>query len=334
MAGMASSHWGYGPGVLSGFKLWLAAACVVLGVMIGLRGGAAGGSSGGGRGAGEEDIIAWELVEDSGGFRTFSSRVPGSSSLSLRGETIVDEHIGRLYTAFLNTTSTLDWVRFLAEVEELPVPASSRGGGGDEGHGGVIFQKYDMPWPVKDREVVIRRSVQLDKRAKKMIATYQSTEHPSRPITGAAVRAIVHKTSWVLSSLGGSKTAIDFETRTDPKGSLPTALVGFMQMKFPRDTVAGFVRSAKGVKVHPAMTKWRREREVGAGGCSSTTRRSNNKRARTIGVNPSVPAAVKAEGTRKMVATYATNMPSESESEVHAEEGVTVFAVRARRLYG
>ena len=84
----------------------------------------------------------------------------------------------------------------------------------------------------------------------------QSTEHPARPITGAAVRAIVHRTSWILTSLGGSKTAIDFETSTDPKGSLPTALVGFMQIKFPRDTVAGFVRSARGVKVHPAMTKW------------------------------------------------------------------------------
>ena len=84
----------------------------------------------------------------------------------------------------------------------------------------------------------------------------QSTEHPTRPVTGAAVRAIVHKTSWILTSLGGSKTAIDFETRTDPKGSLPTALVRFMQVKFPRDTVAGFVRSARGVKIHPAMIKW------------------------------------------------------------------------------
>ncbi|CAM9937072.1 unnamed protein product, partial [Ectocarpus sp. 8 AP-2014] len=43
-----------------------------------------------------EESIAWELVENSGGFRTFSSRVQGSSSLALRGETTVDEHIGRL----------------------------------------------------------------------------------------------------------------------------------------------------------------------------------------------------------------------------------------------
>lgn len=86
--------------------------------------------------------------------------------------------------------------------------------------------------------------------------TDQSTEHPARPITSAAVRAIVHRTSWVLTSLGGSKTAIDFETSTDPKGALPSAVVGFMQMKFPRDTVKGFVSSARGVKVHPAMAKW------------------------------------------------------------------------------
>eukprot|EP00752_Nemacystus_decipiens_P018356 g16467.t1 len=250
MARMARVQGHGGAGVLlSGVKLWLTAGCCLLGLIIGLRDGGSGGAHGE---EGDEDVL-WELVGDSGGFRTFSSRGPGSGSLSLRGETVVDEHIGRLYTAFLNTTSTLDWVRFLVEVEELPVAASSRGG---DGHGGVIYQKYDMPWPVKDREVVIRRSVRLDKRAKKMVATYQSTEHPARPVTGAAVRAIVHRTSWILTSLGGSKTAIDFETKTDPKGSLPTALVGFMQMKFPRDTVAGFVKSARGVKVHPAMKKW------------------------------------------------------------------------------
>lgn len=119
-----------------------------------------------------------QLVEDSGGFKTFAAKSPGSGALSLRGETVVDEHIGRLYTAFLNTTSTLDWVRFLVEVEELP-PVSSRGrsgasGGGGGGDGGVLFQRYDMPWPVKDREVLLRRNVRLDKRAKKMIATCET----------------------------------------------------------------------------------------------------------------------------------------------------------------
>ncbi|CAN0163420.1 unnamed protein product [Ectocarpus sp. 6 AP-2014] len=237
-------------------SVWLVACGVLLGVLLSpeimkylarLR------SSSVEPGDGEESI-AWELVEDSGGFRTFSSRVQGSSSLALRGETTVDEHIGRLYTAFLNTTSTLDWVRFLVEVEELPTQASSRRGG--SGDGDVLFQKYDMPWPVKDREVVIRRSVRLDKRAKKMIASYQSTDHPARPITSATVRAIVYRTSWVLTSLGSSKTSIEFETRTDPKGSLPSAMVGFLQVKFPRETVAGFVSSARNVELHPAMTKW------------------------------------------------------------------------------
>lgn len=131
-------------------------------------------------------VLSRQLIEDTGGFRTFASRVPGSGLLSLRGETVVNEHIGRLYTSFLNTTSTLDWVRFLVEAEELPTsgkrsfgpggagkaPAGGKqdSGGGAEGNG-VLFQKYDMPWPVKDREVVLLRNVRLDKRAKKMVAT-------------------------------------------------------------------------------------------------------------------------------------------------------------------
>ena len=70
-----------------------------------------------------------QLVDEGGGFRTFVSNVQGTGALSLRGETIVDEHIGRLFTAFINTTSTLDWVRFLVEVEELPVVGAKKSGG-------------------------------------------------------------------------------------------------------------------------------------------------------------------------------------------------------------
>lgn len=130
-------------------------------------------------------VFSRQLIEDTGGFRTFASRIPGSGLLSLRGETVVNEHIGRLYTSFLNTTSTLDWVRFLVEAEELPTSDRrnfGRGGAGKAPAGGkqdsvgsegdgVLFQKYDMPWPVKDREVVLLRNVRLDKRAKKMVAT-------------------------------------------------------------------------------------------------------------------------------------------------------------------
>lgn len=55
MAGIASD--GHRVGILHGVKLWLAAACVLLGLMIGLRGG--GGSSGGGHGT--EDNVPWEV---------------------------------------------------------------------------------------------------------------------------------------------------------------------------------------------------------------------------------------------------------------------------------
>ena len=114
-----------------------------------------------------------QLIDDSGGFRTFVSKSPGSGLLTLRGETVVDEHIGRLYSAFLNTTSTLDWVRFLAEAEELPVEVEGAGriGARSDGDGAVIFQRYGMPWPVKDREVVLHRSLRLDKKSKKIIAS-------------------------------------------------------------------------------------------------------------------------------------------------------------------
>lgn len=87
---------------------------------------------------------------------------------------MVDEHIGRLYTAFLNVNSTLDWVRFLSEVEELSPPPAKLSAAEQRRlgvEGGVLFQKFKMPWPVRDREVVLQRTVLVDKQAKKMTAT-------------------------------------------------------------------------------------------------------------------------------------------------------------------
>lgn len=51
---------------------------------------------------------------------------------------------------------------------------------------------------------------------------------------------------------------------------------------------------------------------------------SSNTPARSAGFTASVPAAVKAEATRKSAATHAANSSSESQSKVAAETGVNV----------
>lgn len=59
MAGITRS-WGYGASTLSGVMLWMAAGCVLLGLIVGLRGG----GSGGAHGAEDEDI-PWEVRKQS-----------------------------------------------------------------------------------------------------------------------------------------------------------------------------------------------------------------------------------------------------------------------------
>ncbi|CAN0041244.1 unnamed protein product [Discosporangium mesarthrocarpum] len=185
-------------------------------------------------------------------------RVPGSDTVAFRGEAVVDEHIGRLYTSFLNTTKSIEWVRFLSKIEDHPLPP---GGGQKAAVNGspmthLVYQEFDMPWPLRNREVLLHRSIRLDKRARTMHATYHSTEHPLHPISRGAVRAHVHWTSWLLRAVGNGQTCVEFETHADPGGSMPTPLVTYMQRSFPRNTMEGFVSSARGAPVHSLMAKW------------------------------------------------------------------------------
>ncbi|CAM9455474.1 unnamed protein product [Choristocarpus tenellus] len=203
--------------------------------------------------------IDWQVVEDTEGVRTLMHRVPGSHVIAFRGETVVDEHISQLYTAFLDTSLTLEWVRFLVEVKEHDIKGSRRSKGVtaiNGPHVDLIYQKYDMPWPVRDRDIVLQRTIQIDKKAKSMHATYHSTEHPLHPVYETVVRAQVHWTSWLLSAVEDGRTRIEFETQTDPRGSLPGSIVAFMQKSFPKSTMRGFVGSARGSTRHPVMAKW------------------------------------------------------------------------------
>lgn len=76
-------------------------------------------------------------------------------------------------------------------------------------------------------------------------------------------------------------------------------------------------RQADVVLPTSVAVKAEEQRDPLMGGCPSTTA-GNSKRARRAGFAPSVPAAVKAEATRKRAATHARKS-SGSESEVEAE---------------
>jgi len=82
---------------------------------------------------------------------------------------------------FLNTTLSTEWVSYLNHAEELPTSQENT-------H--IIYQFFDMPLPLSDREFLFERKVESDRRRKTVVASYKSVEHASKPQRKNVVRGV------------------------------------------------------------------------------------------------------------------------------------------------
>lgn len=139
-----------------------------------------------------------ESMSADGRMTTAYLKMPGSRVLGLRGKTVVDYHISAVLSVFLNTTMSKEWIRwvegwevvggcagsacrslvvtmggslpaashsYLEHVEEYATPKRNK-------H--VVYQFFDMPWPLGDREFLMERAVEADRRARTVVAKCES----------------------------------------------------------------------------------------------------------------------------------------------------------------
>jgi hypothetical protein len=175
----------------------------------------------------------WEVIRNAEGVEVARKTVEGSPLFAFRGEGVVEAHISKVYATVVDNGRSHQWVDMLQPVATL------QGAGTDDR---VVYQHYDLPWPVEDRDYVLRMRTQLDEGAKVATVQFGSTTVASKPDQDCCVRGEVVRTFWKLEALPGGKTKVTIEVQTDPKGSLPAAIVNLVQKDWPYNTVTGLRR--------------------------------------------------------------------------------------------
>ncbi|TFJ82654.1 hypothetical protein NSK_006078 [Nannochloropsis salina CCMP1776] len=170
---------------------------------------------------------------------------PGT--ISLRGQASVDHHIAEVLTVFLNTSLSTEWVSYLDHAEELPT-------GQENAH--IIYQFFDMPLPLSDREFLMRRTVVSDRRKGTVWAHYASVEHASKPRRRSVVRGETCKTLWTFLAKGKDQTVIQVESSLNPKLPVNGWLVQMMQNTYQRASLLAMLDLIKRAKPHPSFVHW------------------------------------------------------------------------------
>ena len=109
------------------------------------------------------------------------------------------------------------------------------------------YSRLDFPWPLDDRDIVVRSKVVQDALTRKVTAT-SIAQTNYLPDNKGVVRMTNAHTSWTLLPGPGGWTYVEYYIYSDPGGSLPDWMVNMALDVGPRETIKNirsFVRQEK-----------------------------------------------------------------------------------------
>jgi hypothetical protein len=191
----------------------------------------------------------WASIDNSDGIETFRKEVEGSNMMAFRGEGETDVHISLLASVLLDPSKGTEWVDMLVGSELVRRDGPNHI---------LLYNHYDLSWPISDRDYVMDRVARFDPEAKVVTVTYSSVVDPLKPEQDCCVRATAHRTFWRFTTLPSGRTKVEVEVHTDPQGMLPAWVVNMVQKGWPKNSISGLTaRSIKpDVVPHPQAVGW------------------------------------------------------------------------------
>lgn len=186
--------------------------------------------------AGPAAASDWVYLGLKDNVETWSREIPESRLLGFRGESVVDVPSARLIPTMLDAQRAPEWVDLLSEHRVLERGVDRE----------VLYQRYDMAWPVADRDLVLLRTTRRDPSGRTTTIAIHSIEHADAPLVDNVMRAKVDQTWFAFTDLADGRTKVEVEAFTDPMGIVPSWLVNLVQKTWARNSINALVRCAGG----------------------------------------------------------------------------------------
>lgn len=175
----------------------------------------------------------WEKVSESDGIEVWKREIPNSKIMAFKGRKIVDAPISKV-TRVLADNDIESKKRWIDMVKDFKIVKEMTP------FEGISYSSYDLPFPVADRDFILHGLRTMDNVKNEIRFELHSVEHPDYPESASiGVRAQLFSSTFVLvPKEEGFKTEVTVEIQTDPKGSIPTWLVNFINKNWPKNTLS------------------------------------------------------------------------------------------------
>jgi len=198
----------------------------------------------------------WRPLYERSGFRAYER--PGQPP-SYRAEGILEVDLAEVAAVLTDLPRHREWVSHLAECRVLE---------GDPRDRCVVYSRFDLPWPVQDRDAVVQNAVTRLVLEGTIQVRFWSTPHPGAPVRSDCLRVPRTEGSFTLRELAPGRVAVTYEVRLDPGGWLPAWLVRAFVKDAPHTTLQAFLAQVRRTRgqyqdfIARERARWEQERAL------------------------------------------------------------------------
>ena len=177
-----------------------------------------------------ETRASWEVVKTSEGIEVSLQEVEESALPVFRGIGIIEADYWDVLAVLLDVEERPNWAHKCVETRVIR----------DEGaRGRIIYDRVDAPWPVSDRDIVVRSTMEVDLERKQIQIKFQQVWDCDVPEVEDVVRMPRMKGHYVLQATGDGFTKVEYQIDADPGGLLPNWLIDMASREIPFETLRG-----------------------------------------------------------------------------------------------
>jgi hypothetical protein len=114
----------------------------------------------------------------------------------------------------------------------------------------LIYSVYKTPWPVTDRDTVIKTVTRMDPKKRWFTIHMESASSHPVPVKSNRVRIRKLKGRWTFRKSGNGSVIVTYNLSVDPGGSLPLWLANRTSRKSPYTTLANLRKMVTLSKYH------------------------------------------------------------------------------------
>ena len=174
---------------------------------------------------------SWQLEKEKNGVLVYTREVEGSDFLEFKGVVEVDASVDAVIAFLYDIPITPEWIDdcdFAMTLEEVAF------------HDNYIYQTFDLPFPVSDRELILHSTLTYTKEGATLASVAasdfcQNYNGLRCKVVNDNKKVVITKSKgiYTMTALGVNRTKIVWKLHTEPGGSIPTWLANAMVVDLP-----------------------------------------------------------------------------------------------------